>query len=225
VTGDQIAAELWPNSNYLIKDSNPKNTLYLARAWLGTNPLTGQRYLPHARSAGLPSGAAVYRVSGLLVDWELFTQLRTRAEARAAHGQDGFTDLVAALDLVSGQPLSTRRPKGWGWLVNDDVSADEAVMSAAVVDVAQLVVTRALDDGDLPLARRVAELAVNLGCGSDKPLLNLAAVCEAQGRTAELAATVRRIVTHHGKVVEEDIPADTYEVLLRRGWVGLTQAS
>ena len=50
-------------------------------------------------------------------------------------------------------------------------------------------------------------------------------MCEAQGRTAELAATVRRIVTHHGKVVEEDIPTDTYDVLLRRNWVGLTQAS
>ena len=98
-------------------------------------------------------------------------------------------------------------------------------MTAAIVDVAQLVVTRALEAGDLGLARRVAELSVNLGCGSDKPLLNLAMVCEAQGRTAELAATVRRIVTHHGKVVEEDIPSDTYAVLLRRGWVGLTQAS
>lgn len=225
VTGDQFAAEMWPASNYTIKDSNPKNTLHLARAWLGTNPLTGERYLPHARSAGLPSGAAAYRVSGLLVDWDLFTRLRARAGARQALGEDGLTDLVAALDLVTGRPLSQRRAKGWGWLVNDDVSADEHVMTAAIVDVAQLVVTRALDGGDLALARRGAELAVSLGCGSDKPLLNLALVCEAEGRSAELAATVRRIVTHHGKVVEEDIPSDTYDVLLRRGWVGLTQAS
>jgi hypothetical protein len=225
VTGDQFAAELWPASNYRIKDSNPKNTLHLARSRLGTNPLTGQRYLPHARSAGLPSGTAAYRVSGLLVDWDLFIRLRARAEARQAVDEDGLSDLVAAVELVTGQPLSGRRAKGWGWLVNDDISADESVMIAAIVDVAQLVVTRALDAGDLALARRVAELAVNLGCGSDKPLLNLAMVCEAQGRTAELAATVRRIVTHHGKVVEEDIPSDTYDVLLRRGWVGLTQAS
>ena len=225
VTGDQFAAEMWPEANYTIKASNPKNLLHLARTRLGTNPLTGDRYLPHARNSGLPSGTAAYRVRGLLVDWELFTALRTRAEARQAHGEDGLSDLVAALDLVSGQPVSNRRKSGWSWLINDDVSADEAVMTAAIVDVAQLVVTRALEAGDLGLARRVAELSVNLGCGSDKPLLNLAMVCEAQGRTAELAATVRRIVTHHGKVVEEDIPSDTYTVLLRRGWVGLTQAS
>jgi hypothetical protein len=36
---------------------------------------------------------------------------------------------------------------------------------------------------------------------------------------------VRRIVTHHGAVIEEDVPKDTYDVMLRRGWVGLTQAS
>lgn len=232
VSGDQFAAEMWPAANYTIKDSNPKNLLHLVRIWLGINPLTGERYLPHARCSGQGSAAALYRVSGLLVDWELFIALRARAEAREARGQDGLSDLAAALELVRGRPLTARRRRkdktgstGWGWTVNDDVSADESVMTAAIVDVARLVATRALESGDLELARRAAELAVNLGCGSDKPLLDLAAVCEAQGRTAELAATVRRIVTHHGKVVEEDIPTETYEVLLRRGWVGLTQAS
>ena len=75
------------------------------------------------------------------------------------------------------------------------------------------------------LARRIAEKsAAAIDSGSDRPLLDLAAVCEAEGRTAELGATVRRIVTHHGAVIEEDVPKDTYDVMLRRGWVGLTQA-
>jgi hypothetical protein len=133
-------------------------------------------------------------------------------------------DLVAALDLVSGVPLTALRPGGGAWLADDTV-ADTNVMTAAIIDVATLVVTRALDEADLVLARRMAEKAVLMESGSDQPLLDLAAVCEAEGRTAELGATVRRIVTHHGGVVEEDIPSDTYDVLLRRGWVGLIQAS
>ena len=38
VTGDQFAAEMWPEANYTIKASNPKNLLHLARTRLGTEP-------------------------------------------------------------------------------------------------------------------------------------------------------------------------------------------
>jgi hypothetical protein len=221
VTGDRFAADFWPRNDYTIKDSNPKNLLSIVRSWLGVNPLTGSPCLPYAKSAGRPSGSALYRLSGPLVDWDLFCRLRRRAEAR---GAEGVADLVAALDLVRGIPLTALRPGGGAWLADDTV-ADNNVMTAAIVDVATLVVTRALDEADLGLARRIAEKAVSMESGSDQPLLDLAAVCEAEGRTAELGATVRRIVTHHGGVVEEDIPSDTYDVLLRRGWVGLIQAS
>lgn len=221
VTGDRFAADFWPKSNYTIKDSSPKNVMWLARTWLGVNPLTGARCLPHARSAPGASGAGVYRVSGLLVDWDLFCRLRSRAVAR---GAEGVVDLVAALDLVNGVPLMGRRDDAWTWLTGDTV-ANQDLMTAAIVDVASVVVTRALDDGDLELARRIAEKSASIESGSDRPLLDLAAVCEAEGRTAELGATMRRIVTHHGAVVEEDVPKDTYDVMLRRGWVGLTQAS
>ena len=221
VSGDRFAADFWPESNYTIKDPSPKNLLSIVRSWLGTNPLSGSPCLPYAKSAGRPSGAAVYRLSGPLVDWDLFTRLRSRGSAR---GAEGVADLVAALDLVSGVPLTALRPGGGAWLA-DHMVADQDVMTAAIVDVASVVVTRALDEADLGLARRVAEKAAAIESGSDRPLLDLAAVCEAEGRTAELGATVRRIVTHHGAVVEEDVPKDTYEVMLRRGWVGRAQAS
>lgn len=221
VTGDRFAADFWPQSSYTIKDSNPKNLLSIVRSWLGIDPLTGAPCLPYAKSAGRPSGSALYRLSGPLVDWELFRRLRSRGEAR---GADGVADLVAALDLISGVPLAALRAGGGAWLADDTV-VDNNVMAAAIVDVASVVVTRALDEADLALARRIAEKAVAIESGSDRPLLELAAVCEAEGRTAELGATVRRIVTHHGAVVEEDVPKDTYDVMLRRGWVGLTQAS
>jgi hypothetical protein len=221
VTGDRFAADFWPQNNYTIKDSNPKNLLSIVRSWLGTNPLTGSPCLPYAKSAGRASGSALYRLSGPLVDWDLFCRLRSRAEAR---GAEGIADLVSAIDLVSGVPLNGLRSGGGAWLA-DGAVADSHVMTAAVVDVASVVVTRALNEADLALARRVAEKAAAIESGSDRPLLDLAAVCEAEGRTAELGATMRRIVTHHGAVVEEDVPKDTYDVMLRRGWVGLTQAS
>lgn len=221
VSGDRFAADFWPASNYTIKDPSPKNLLSIVRAWLGTNPLSGSPCLPYAKSAGRPSGTAMYRLSGPIVDWDLFTRLRSRGEAR---GAEGVADLVAALDLVNEVPLTGLRPGGGAWLAADTV-ADQDVMTAAIVDVASVVVTRALDEADLGLARRIAEKSAAIESGSDRPLLDLAAVCEAEGRTAELGATVRRIVTHHGAVVEEDVPKDTYDVMLRRGWVGLTQAS
>jgi hypothetical protein len=220
VTGDRFAADFWPQFNYTIKDSNPKGVLAIVRSWLGVNPITGAQCLPYAKAARGASGSALYRLSGPLVDWDLFCRLRSRAEAR---GAEGVADLVAALDLVRGAPLRGLRDKGGAWLADGTV-ANKDVMEAAVLDVASVVVTRALDEADLGLARRMAEKAVAMESGSDRPLLELAAVCEAEGRTAELGATVRRIVTHHGGVVEEDIPEDTYGVLLRRGWVGLTQA-
>jgi hypothetical protein len=221
VTGDRFAADFWPASNYTSKSSNPKNVLSLVRTWLGINPLTGSHCLPYAKSAGRASGSALYRLSGPLVDWDLFCRLRRRAAAREA---EGLADLVAALDLVSGAPLTGLRGGDSPWLADDTV-ADSNVMTAAVLDVASVVVTRALDEADLGLARRIAEKAAAIDSGSDRPLLDLALVCEAEGRTAELGATVRRIVTHHGAVIEEDVPKDTYDVMLRRGWVGLTQAS
>ncbi len=221
VTGDRFAADFWPSNNYTIKDSNPKNLLSIVRSWLGVNPLTGSQCLPYAKSAGRASGSALYRLSGPLVDWDLFCRLRRRAAARKA---EGFADLVAALDLVSGAPLTALRGGDSPWLADDTV-ADSNVMTAAILDVTTIVVARAVDEADLGLARRIAEKATAIDSGSDRPLLDLALVCEAEGRTAELGATMRRIVTHHGAAVEEDVPKDTYEVMLRRGWVGLTQAS
>jgi len=221
VTGDRFAADFWPENNYTIKDSNPKNTLSLARSWLGLDPATAEPYLPYAKSAGRASGSALYRLDGLLVDADLFRRLRTRGEAR---GADGQADLIAALELVDGAPLADLRPGGGGWLSDDGV-ADSDTFTVAIVEVAHLVATQALATGEIAQARRAAQIAIDTGSADDRPLLDLAACFDAEGRTAELGATVRRIRAHHDADVEEDLPARTYEVLLRRGWIGLSEAS
>lgn len=221
VTGDRFAADFWPDSQYTIRDSNPKNTLSLARTRLGANPATGEPCLPYARSAGRASGSAPYRVDGLLVDADLFRRLRTRAATRGPAGHD---DLVSALQLVQGCPLSGLRPGGGSWLADGGI-ADADTLLVAIVEVAHLVATRALAEGDIEQARWAAQTAIDTGAADDRPLLDLAAAYDAEGREAELAAAVRRVRDHHDAEVEEDIPARTYDVLLRKGWLNLSEAS
>ena len=214
VSGDRFAADLWPERELTGRDSSPKNALSIARKWLGVDPMTGVDYLPAADTAG-PGGVPTYRLSGLPVDWDLFRRLRARAQAR---GADGIADLIAALDLVTGEPLAQRRLDGYGWL-RDGTTVDEDALSVAIIDVAHTVATAALADGDTVTAQHAVDVALSVGPADDRPLLDQAAVLDAEGRHAELAATVRRIRAHHEAEVEEDLPPRTYEILLRHGWL------
>jgi hypothetical protein len=213
VSGDRFAADLWPERNFTARDSSPKNAMSIARKWLGTNPLTGTDYLPAATANG--TGVATYRLNGLLVDWDLFRRLRARGQAR---GADSIDDFEAALSLVTGEPHSHRRPDGYGWL-RDGSTADEDALSVAIVDTAHAVASAALAVGDLERAQHAVDVALSVGPADDRPLLDQASILDAQGRQAELAATVRRIRAHHEAEVEEDLPPSTYEVLLQRGWL------
>jgi len=215
VTGDRFAADLWPDRELTGRDSSPKNALSIVRKWLGVDPMSGADYLPVAAGADSPDGVPTYRLSGLLVDWDLFTRLRARAQTR---GAGGIADLIAALELVTGEPLGRRRLEGYGWL-RDGSTIDEDGMSVAIVDAAHAVATATLAEGDIAAAQHAVDIALSVGPADDRPLLDQAAVLDAQGRHAELAATVRRIRAHHEAEVEEDLPKRTYEILLRRGWL------
>ena len=123
----------------------------IVREWLGTNPRTGDKHLPDARQApaARTRGVAVYQVQDLLVDADLFRRLRARGQSL---GADGIPDLIAALDLVQGQPFSQLRPGAWAWLFDGD-RLDQH-LTCAIVDVAHLVTTHALHEGDNDTARR-----------------------------------------------------------------------
>ena len=109
VSTDQFANDLWPNKNYVGTDSYPKDMASRVRAWLGVDPRTGKEYMPRAGRDGVDG----YRLDGVLVSYDLFRRLRARGEAR---GTDGLPDLITALELVTGSPLSQLRPFGYGWL-------------------------------------------------------------------------------------------------------------
>jgi len=127
------------------------------RSWLGVDPTTGGNYLPDATKspAGIARGMGIYQVVGVLADIDLFRRLRSRGQAR---GSEGLVDLQAALELVTGEPFTGQRGRGWAWLA-DGVRIDQH-MVCAVVDVAHTVTIAALHAGELELARSAAETAL-----------------------------------------------------------------
>jgi hypothetical protein len=91
-----------------------------ARSWLGADATAGQEHLR-------PGRRGRYTPTGVLVDADLFRQLRARAAVR---GDDGLPDLLAALERVSGPPFA-HRPAGYECLDGLDFT-----LTAAVCDVA-----------------------------------------------------------------------------------------
>ncbi len=201
VSTDQFANDLWPHKNYTGTDSEPKTMASHARHWLGTDPRTGEEYMPRARRGDMQG----YRINGLLVDYDLFRRLRVRGEAR---GADGLPDLVAALNLVSGTPLSNHG-MGYGWLP----AGEELLYQGAVAEVAHLVATRALEADDDAEALRACDIALQFDEADDRALLTMIKAHENAGREAEKKATILRLTTL------EDPPARTVEVMRRNGWL------
>lgn len=210
VTPERLAADLW------LDDQEPgrkmmqaRQAVAIVRAWLGADPATGAEYLPRGNVGGADGG---YRVEGSLVDADLFARLRRRARVR---GPAGIADLEAALALVRGEPLDPRqrRPGGYGWLVDTPVDVEYAAM---IVDVAHEVATRRLAAGEPLQAAEAAAAALRAHTGSDEPLLDLVAACDALGDRAEGDAYVRRILANHDAEVEEDLPPRTAAILFRR---------
>lgn len=155
-----------------IQPGRVRKDIAVIRAWLGTNPATGQVFVPDARktrAAGI-SGIPVYQVEGVLIDADLFRRLRVRGQAA---GASGVADLRHALSLVSGEPLSRLRRGGGIWL-NEGDRLDQ-ILSFAVVDVAHVVATAAIEAGDLADAREAAEVAMAAAPYEETPRLDYSA--------------------------------------------------
>ena len=165
-----------------------RNDIKVLRDWLGVNPRTGRKHLPDARdsAAARARGIGVYQVEDLLVDADLFRRLRVRGESR---GADGIDDLRQALQLVTGQPFDKLRPGGWTWLYEGDRLDHHLI--CGIVDVAHLVTTHALAEGDLNTARAATQIATSAAPYEEIPRLDLAAIAAAAGHRQEAARIVR----------------------------------
>lgn len=124
------------------------------RRWLGTNPRSGQPYLPNAEVSHAPDSPALYKLDGVLSDLDLFRRLRTRGQSR---GAAGIEDLVTALGLVSGEPFTELRKEHWNWLLEGD--RWDHLMTSAIVDVGHIVTAHALTAGDYDLALWAAQVS------------------------------------------------------------------
>lgn len=153
----------------------------IVRKWLGADPATGSWYLPESTlsPSGKARGVPVYEVAGLLCDADLFKRLRVRGQAR---GPDGIEDLVAALRFVEGIPFDQQRPGGYAWLAETPL---DQYLTAGVVDVAHIVSTHALTEGEEELALWASERAIVAAPSEDKPRLDLVRALSAMGRTEE----------------------------------------
>ena len=173
LTPNQFAADFGIQNNTL------HTRLGQLRKWLSTKPGGDEWYLPNAQRI---RGQQVYRLEGILADDDLFRRLRARAEAR---GPEGIDDLCRALELVAGPPYDQQRPKGYGWLVD---TPHDHYLTAGIVDIAHVVATHALAEGDPHLALWAAEKAILAAPSEDKPRLDLARAMKAMGHVDEADA-------------------------------------
>ena len=190
------------------------------REWLGTNPRTGQPHLPHASKAPAAQarGGNTYQVLDVLVDADLFRRLRARAEARG--GPEGIEDLRQALKLVQGPPFTQLRRGGWAWLASGD--RVDLHMVCAIVDVAHIVTTHDLRNGNLTQARVAAEVAALAAPHEEIPALDLAAVASAEGHHGEAARLLQTQVcdrTDDTDAPPGDPPYRTQQILDRHKWL------
>ena len=188
------------------------------RSWLGVDPSTGGNYLPDATKspAGIARGMGIYQLVGVLADIDLFRRLRARGQAR---GPEGLVDLQAALELVTGEPFTGQRGRGWSWLA-DGVRIDQHIV-CAVVDVAHTVTIAALHSGDLPLARTATETALLAAPYEDTPRLDLAAVVAAEGDRQAAERILRDGVSNRAEDGEapDDLPARTADLVSSPPWL------
>jgi hypothetical protein len=208
-TAEQIAAA------FDVATATIYGRLTVVRNWLGSNPVTGAKYLPDSTKSdsGKARGVGVYECDGLLVDADLFRRLRARGEALGEH--DGIACLQAALSLVQGPPFDQLRDGGYGWLADTPL---HHYLTAGIVDVAHTVHLHHLHAGNLEQARAAAETALRAAPYEDTPRLDLVAVMRAAGHGEEADRYLREQICNRSDDGEapDDLPQRTQALV--RAW-------
>ncbi|TDC48306.1 LysM peptidoglycan-binding domain-containing protein [Jiangella ureilytica] len=138
---------MWPGSRVT---QNTRNTaISKLRRWFGRD-IHGDDYLPRVDSG--------YRFHpGVSTDWDQW---------RALVGDDptlaGTPQLVAALELVRGQPFTGVNPRRYGWAEHL-----KQEMISAIVDAAHELAQRAIRGGDAHLARKASTIGLQVEPGME----------------------------------------------------------
>lgn len=185
------------------------------RRWLGTDPRTGEPYIPKAEPRSGADSPAVYRVRGVLSDVDLFRRLRARGQSQGAEGID---DLIAALRLVSGEPFTQLREGHWNWLLDDE--RWDHLMSSAIVDVAHIVTTHALATNDHDLALWAAQVAYGASPYDEVAQLDIIAAEKARGENDQADRDLSEKIFNRRDDDQPPIglPSRTTQVVQGKGW-------
>ena len=165
-----------------VAETTARKYVAKARDLLGERPDGGGAYIPRAQDtpAGKARGIGVYEIGGLLVDADLFRRLRLRGNTR---GTEGINDYATALRLVSGTPFSQMKGSRGAWLIQGD--RIDFHLKHAIVDVAHVLATQALTNGDTQTARVAVDIARMASPDEETARLDNVAVTTAEGFTEQ----------------------------------------
>ncbi len=167
----------------IVAEGTRRSNMSRLRGWLGATT-DGEPYLPDAYTGRIRLHPAVSS------DWQRL-QILTAAGVDAA----SLDSLRAALELVRGAPLADAAPGQWHWA--EQLRTD---MISCLRDIGVQLANRALDDGDVDLARWAAARALVAAPGDE--LLMAARIrtehlagnaAETERLTLQLAAQARSL--------------------------------
>jgi hypothetical protein len=178
-----------------VAEGTRRSNMSRLRTWLGADA-DGEPYLPDAYTGRIVLHPAVSS------DWQ-------RLQILTAPGVNRSTNaaLKAALELVRGAPLADAAPGQWHWA--EELRTD---MISAVRDIGVELANRAIDSGDLDLARWAAARALVAAPGDE--LLMTARI-----RTEHLAGNVAETerltlqVAAHARALGVDLDSETVMLL------------
>ncbi|KRF32282.1 LysM peptidoglycan-binding domain-containing protein [Nocardioides sp. Soil805] len=185
------------------------------RRWLGTDPRSGEPYLPKAEPGPNTDSPALYRLNGVLCDLDLFRRIRARGQS---HGAGGIDDLIAALRLVSGEPFTDLREGHWNWLLDGD--RWDHIMTSAIVDVGHIVTTHALAERDTDLALWAAQVAYAASPYDEVAQLDMVQAEKAVGghKKADEDLNERVFNRRDDELPPIDVPQRTAQIVENKDW-------
>jgi len=139
--------------------------------------------------------------------------------SRETRGPDGLDDLRQALSLVIGTPFAQLRRDGGAWLAEGDRL--DQILLCAIVDVAHLVTTASLQQGNLSQAQAAAELAARVAPDEETPRLDIAAVLEAEGHHQAAERILHEVCNRSDDEdgIPDDLPPRTEHIIDNRAWL------
>ena len=178
-----------------VAEGTRRSNMSRLRNWLGADA-EGEPYLPDAYTGRIVLHPAVSS------DWQLLQILTAPGVNRSANAA-----LRTALELVRGAPLADAAPGQWHWA--EELRTD---MISAVRDIGVELANRAIEAGDLGLARWAAARALVAAPGDE---LLMAARIRTEHLAGNVAETERLTlqVAAHARALGVDLDPETVMLL------------